>query len=222
MPIKRAMEGNETNNVKGTTEVKSALEIVKPVKDIDAVVDSVIEEISGSIITVVTMKGSKKFDIGKLFNINQELISDDFSTQASMYAFFAVLAANADRIATMKTLLYDQVAAAADETYRAQFEVDGRKYTEAVIKSMVVRDEEVVKAFTVKEDANYDLAILKAIVRAFEQRAMMLQSLGSQLRHEYDMQGMSIREREIEQISKNVKGVIESRRKIKTEDKTDD
>ncbi|MFA5037631.1 MAG: hypothetical protein WC479_10710 [Candidatus Izemoplasmatales bacterium] len=182
-------------------------------------VKSVIEEISGSTIIVRTMKGEKKkFDIGNLFNIDQESISNEFATQASMYAFFAILAADADRIAAMKSLLYDQEAASADEQYRAQLTLDGTKFTEAVIRSMIVRDESCCKALSEKEDADYDLNILKAIVRAFEQRAMMLQSLGSQLRHEYDMQGMTTRESAMNKTSENLKETINARRRLKSSD----
>lgn len=179
---------------------------------------SAIEEISGSVIKVRTMKGIKTFDIGKLFNVDKDNLSNEFTTQASLYGFFAILAADADRIAAMKGLLYDQEAAAADEGYRAQLELDGKKFTEAVIKSMVVRDENALKALEAKENADYELAVLKAIVRAFEQRAMMLQSLGSQLRHEYDMQGMNIREQSADKIGKDVKIAIESRRKLRKSD----
>ncbi|MFA5035633.1 MAG: hypothetical protein WC479_00450 [Candidatus Izemoplasmatales bacterium] len=178
--------------------------------------NSVIDEIIGSVIVVKTLKGKKRFDIGKLFMIDQNLISDEMSSQASMYGFFAILAAEADRISALKSMLYDQETAQADESYRQQLELDGKKYTEAVVRSMVIRDEECVKALTAKEDADYDLNILKAIVRAFEQRAMMLQSLGSQLRHEYDMQGMHTKESDLEQATEKLKSTI-TRRRLHTE-----
>lgn len=176
--------------------------------------DSIIDEIKGSIITVSTLRGKKKFDINELFKIDQNLISDAMSSQATLYGFFAIMAAEADRIAAMKAILYDQESAQADESYRQQLELDGKKYTEAVIKSMIVRDEDCIKALTVKEDADYDLNILKAIVRAFEQRAMMLQSLGSQLRHEYDMQGLHTKEAELERTTENLKTTITARRRL--------
>lgn len=180
-------------------------------------VTSVIQEISGSTIKVATMKGVKTFDIGKLFKIEQESLSEEFATQASMYGFFAILAAEADRKYAMQTVLYDQECAEADESYRAQFETDGKKYTEAVIKSMVIRDENVVKVQEDKENAEYDLNILKAIVRAFEQRSLMLQSLGATLRHEYEMQGMNIREHALEKSAEEVKSAITRRRLNKSE-----
>jgi hypothetical protein len=177
--------------------------------------DSVIEEISGSVIAVRTLKGVKKFDIGQLFKIDQNEISSELSTQASMYGFFAILAAEADRISAMQAMLYEQETASADESYRANLDEEGKKYTEAVIKSMVARDEDCIKVHKAKENADYDLNILKAIVRAFEQRAMMLQSLGSQLRHEYDMQGMNVKERELEKTTEDVKSAITERRRLK-------
>ena len=185
------------------------------VKDTDvSKLDSVIEEISGSVITVRTLKGNKKFDIGQLFSIDQNEISNALSTQASLYGFFAILTAEADRIAAMQAMLYEQETANADELYRANLDEEGKKYTEAVIKSMVARDEDCIRVHTAKENADYDLNILKAIVRAFEQRAMMLQSLGSQLRHEYDMQGMNVKERELERSTEGVKSAITARRKL--------
>ena len=199
-------------------ELEEASEDEEKKEDSVRTADSVIEEISGSIIVVRTMKGNVKFDIGKLFNIDQDNLSKEFATQASMYGFFAILAAEADRIYAMKTLLCEQEYAAADESYRAQMDLDGKKYTEAVVRSCVVRDEEYSKMLTEKENANYELDIIKAIVRAFEQRSMMLQSLGSHLRHEYEMQGMNIRERDSETFAEksvdNVKQAISQRRRL--------
>lgn len=177
-----------------------------------AAADSVIQEISGSTIKVMTMKGVRTFDIGKLFKIEQESLSEEFSSQATMYGFFAILAAEADRKVAMQTVLYEQECAGADESYRSQLEADGKKYTEAVIRSMVIRDEDVVKRQEDKENAEYDLNILKAIVRAFEQRSLMLQSLGATLRHEYEMQGMNVREHALEKSAEEVKSVITRRR----------
>jgi hypothetical protein len=190
-------------------------------KDISSIA-SVIEEISGSVITVRTLKGSKKFDIGKLFNVDQNNLSEEFTTQASMYGFFAILSAEADKIVAMTSLLCDQEAAEADELYRKQLDEEGKKYTEAVIKSLVTRDEEYDKCVKAKYNAEYDLDILKAIVKAFEQRAMMLQSLGSHLRHEYEMQGMNTRmessEKLAEESTSKVKDAIQRRKLNKTSD----
>ena len=175
-------------------------------------VSSVINEISGSTIKVETMKGVRTFDIGKLFAINQDDLDNEFASQASYYGFFAIMAAEADRHLAMTSLLYDQECAQSDEENRAQLDLDGKKYTEAVIKSLVVRDEEVIKLQEKKEQAEYDLNVLKAIVRAFEQRALMLQSLGANLRHEYEMQGMTVRENALDKASSDVKISIERRR----------
>lgn len=184
--------------------------------------DSIIEEISGSVITVRTLRGPKKFDIGKLFMVDQNNLSNEFASQASMYAFFAVMTAEADRHLAMQSLLYDQEAADADESYRKQLDEAGTKYTEAVIKSLIVRDEDCIKVKTAKDDAEYQLNILKAIVKAFEQRAMMLQSLGSHLRHEYDMQGMNIRteeaDRQVKKTTEEVKSAIQRRKLHNTSD----
>jgi hypothetical protein len=194
------------------TKVKSK----KSVEEDEGSVSSIIEEISGSVIIVRTLRGSRKFDIGKLFMIDQDNLSNEFATQASMYAFFATATAEADRHFAMQSLLYDQEAADADESYRKQLDDAGTKYTEAVIKSMIVRDEDCIKVRNAKEDAEYELNILKAIVKAFEQRAMMLQSLGSHLRHEYEMQGMNIREEAAEKViskaTDEVKTAIKRRR----------
>ena len=178
-------------------------------------VESVIDEINGSMIAVRTMAGRKRFDIAKLFSISQENVTDDMATQASQYAFFAVLAVEADRVFAMRSLLCDQAAATADETYRKEFELNGNKYTEAVIKSLVIRDKDYLVALDDKMKAEYDLDILKAIVKAFEQRASMLQSLGSQLRYEYGMQGMNTKLVDDEQMVNTVKSAIGERRKLK-------
>jgi hypothetical protein len=175
---------------------------------------NIIDEIKGTVITVVTDRGKKTFDIGKLFLIDEDNLTREFVQQAAFYAFFSVLIATAERNVAKRDLLKDQEYSAADESYRKELTDKAEKYTETVIKSMVLRDEDYQTTMEELESARYDLNLLKAITRAYEHKGNMLQSLGSHLRHEYSMMGMHVNEAEVVDAVKAVKENITKRRKI--------
>lgn len=153
--------------------------------------ENVISEISGTVIRVKTPRGDKTFDISKILSIDLEDLSKEFSSQASLYVFFATLVPWAEKIEAMLDLVKDQEYASADEAFREELTQKGEKYTETVIKNLVTRDEGFVKAFEKHAMAKYDVNLLKAVTRAFEQRADMLVSLGAHQRHEWEMTGLN-------------------------------
>lgn len=184
--------------------------------DIDEEIEEVrniIDEIIGTIITVNTSRGKKSFDLAKLFLIDENNLSKEYMEQAASYAFFSVLIADAERNVSKRDLLKDQEYAAADEAYRKILVEKGEKFTEAVVKSQINLDEDYQNAVNAYEDAKYELNILKALVKAYEQKANMLQSLGNHLRSEYSMMGMHVEEKEISNKVKGMKDVISKRRK---------
>jgi|WetSurMetagenome_2_1015567.scaffolds.fasta_scaffold433409_1 hypothetical protein len=178
--------------------------------------DDIISEISGTKIIINTQQGKKRFDIGKLFIIDENDLTTAFIKQAASYAFFSTLIATAERNVAKRDLMKDQEYASADEAYRLELTAKGEKYTEAVVKSMILRDEDYAAAFEDLESAKYELNLLKAICKAYEQKGMMLQSLGSHLRSELSMTGMRINEAEIDNSLRDVKEVMK-KRKLKEE-----
>jgi inorganic triphosphatase YgiF len=156
--------------------------------------DNVMEIISGTTVKFHTPKGEKVLDIAKALQIDLDDITVEFSRQPALYAFFATLVPWCEYTETMMDLAKHQEYASADEAYRKELITKGEKFTEAVITSLVTRDEDYDKASRKHMDAKFDTGIVKALTKSFEQRAEMLISLGAQQRHEYDQQGMSIRD----------------------------
>jgi len=177
--------------------------------------DDIIQEISGTRISVVDMRGKlRTFDIGDIFNIDESNISKEFTQQASLYAFFAALAATAEKKAADADFLKDQEYAQADQASREDLEEQSIKYTEAVIKSMVVTDAGYTKRVRNHIIAEYDYRLLKALASALEQRANMLISLGAYLRHELDQTAMNIKRAQTD-------GAVEEAKRLMRERKGD-
>jgi hypothetical protein len=179
-------------------------------------IQTVIKEIEGTLIQIRTPKGTKTFDIAKTLKIDFDSLTEEFATQAAVYAFFATLVPFAEFTETMLDLSKDQEYAGADDAARKEMTEKGEKFTETVIKSMVQLDEQYGAAFKKHAEAHYDTGIIKAIARAMEQRAEMLISMGAQQRHEFNMQGMNIREKlekETEMSVKQVKDILKNRQK---------
>jgi len=172
----------------------------------------VIDEIKGTIITVRHQDKNKKFDLASVFAIDENNLIQEYADQAAVYAFFGALAAKADFDAALIGLSKDQEMAKADDSFRAELERDGKKYTEPVIKAMIATDEECVKLSESELSAKYDTKILKAVCTALEMRANMLVSLGSHLRHEMDQMGMNIKRRELDSAVDDAKKAMRSRR----------
>jgi len=147
----------------------------------------------------------REFKLKELFSIDENDLTAEFSKQASLYAYFAVLSAKAEFDAGLVGMSKAQEQAKADEAFRAELDREGRKYTEAVIKAMVTTDEECTKLAESELGFELDHNLLKAVCKAMEMRADMLISLGSHLRHELSMGGMNIREKGYEKSIEDVR-----------------
>ena len=163
-------------------------------------------------ISIIANGKEKTYDIGKIFDINENDLTKEFTSQATIYAYFATALAQADYDASVANMVTEQTGADADQFYRADLTKKGEKYTEGVIKSMVQQDEEYSGAVQAELTAKYNARVLKAIVSAMEMRAQMLISVGSHIRHELDMTGMNIRERQFNKTVDDVKDTIRSRK----------
>ena len=176
--------------------------------------DEIIKEIVGTELTLYDMHGKlRTFKIDDIFNIDETNISKEFAQQASVYAFFATLAALAERKAADADFLKDQEYAQADQACREELDEGSIKYTEAVIKSMVLTDAGYTKRVKNHVIMEYDYKLLKAIAEALKQRADMLISLGAYLRHEMDQTSMNIKRSQVDNAAEEAKRLIKERRK---------
>lgn len=170
---------------------------------------SIIDDISG---TKVVVQG-KELDLSDLFDIDENDLTREFATQASLYAYFATLQAKVERDVVAESIKKDQEYASADEHWRQWYTEREKKYTEAVIRSDVIRDEDYMIAEDSYNMAVHDLNIVKALVRALQQRAEMLISMGAHLRQEYSMTGMTIKQHEHETAVKKAKETLAKSRR---------
>jgi len=169
-------------------------------------------EIKDATISITLSGVEKKFDLNKIFDIDENDLTKEFTSQASVYAYFATAAAEADYEASIGTADQEASYADADKYYRDTLSHKGEKYTEGVIRSMVLLDADYDNAVQDELLAKYNARVLKAIVNAMEMRAQMLMSVGSHIRHELDMTGMNIRERQYNKTVDDVKDTIRSRK----------
>lgn len=160
--------------------------------------------------TKIRVKG-KEIDLEDVFHVEEANLSTEFMQQASMYAYFAVAQVDAEYNANMVELDKDQEEAQADSEFRTQLEITGKKYTEAVIKGLIVQDEAVSKKIRNLNGVRYQQKLLKAVCSALEMRAQMLQSLGSHLRHEYEQTGLTTKESQLHTAIDNVKKIAGKR-----------
>lgn len=160
----------------------------------------------------VVLSSGKKFSLADLFHIEEVDLDTEFRTQATWFAFFAKELAEADYQLARAKAVRERVYAECDLDYRADYNSDDIKYTEAIIRSEVVLD----KAY--KEAREYEMEIqrqyntLKSIVNALDQRASMLISLGAHRRAELDMTGLHIKDRDYKKTIADTKKTIRRRR----------
>lgn len=153
-----------------------------------------------------------------LFSIDENNLTQEYTRQATLYAWLGVIAAKADHKASMADLRKDQEYAATDEAFRDQSETLGKKLTETQIKSLITIDGDYKKACEVELAMKYDAKLIQALLRALDQRANMLISLGSHLRHELDMTGMNIQQKKYENDISSLKSTIQSKKHAKNVD----
>lgn len=147
-----------------------------------------------------------------LFNIDETDLTREYSRQASIYASIAVAAADAEREAALADLRVDQSYAEGDTYYRDELTAEGKKFTEATIKSMVMTDAEYIDACNALVDAKHRHRILRAAVDAAAQRADMLISMGAHLRAELSMTNMTLNEKRYNDNVEQMKANLRERR----------
>lgn len=144
--------------------------------------------------------GDKKYDgtIREVLQISEAELSDEFMNQPSTYAYFAALAEFAVADVEHKKLQFSVMEANLDSAKRIELK-DATKVTEAVIRSAIIRDAKYQVLSEELIEAQRQLGILKALVRALEQRKDMLIQLGSMKRQEMMLSDFSIDMKKVHQ-----------------------
>jgi hypothetical protein len=173
---------------------------------------SILEEIKGTKITFVIDDKKKSIDVGELFDIDENNLTKEFAHQASLYAYFGNLAAEAEREIGIAAIDKDQEMAILDANLRKKHEVRDEKYTETMIRNEILTNEKYLALMDDEGEAKYDFKVIKSIVSALEMRAQMLISIGSHIRHEMDMEGMNIKDRAFQKSVGDVKETLRSKK----------
>lgn len=133
--------------------------------------------------------------------------------QAAFYAFFVNEMAKVGKEHELAVKKRDLVYAEADEFFREEFRGAGEKFTEGVIRSLVLQDEEYGIVLEEEIEAKYQHNVMKGVVKAMEQRSYMLNSLGAHKRAEFSMTDMTIKAQEYDRAIGDVKKTLRKRSK---------
>lgn len=168
---------------------------------------SIIDTIEG---TVLKLFNGTEVDLVEIFAVDVEDLSIDFSQQAALYAYFSTLTVEAERQLALAKFDTEQQYAAADNKWRHYKDRREEKYTEAVIRSLILQDSDYYKAEERRIQLDYEASLLKSISRALAQRADMLISLGAMTRQEMAMTGMNMREKVLNDLPKDLRTIVKS------------
>lgn len=132
-----------------------------------------------------------QLDLDDLMPIGPDL-SDEFTRQPSIYAYVATLAARAEALWIEVKRDLEQLYAETDKEVRLDLIQSNEKVTEDKVKAEVKLRRGYHEALMEELEYREQHLIMQALVRAFEMRAQMLQSLGAHLRAEAQQTGMTI------------------------------
>lgn len=127
----------------------------------------------------------KVFDgnIREVLNINEAALSEEFVKQPSLFAWFAALAEIANAEVESKKMAVSLLRANLDAEKRTELSTSG-KITESMVDSAITKDKRFQVASEELIESGRQFGILKAMVRALEQRKDMLIQLGGMKRQE--------------------------------------
>jgi hypothetical protein len=157
--------------------------------------------------------GGKTLSLASLFEVDEVDLDKEYREQSALYAYFVVEAAKAEREHASAVDEKDFVHAECDEFYREEIRDTGVKLTEAMVESAIIQDDEYREVRIQLLRAKEHWTILKGIVRALEQRANMLISLGAHRRAEFDMTNMVIKKSDYDASVEDVKTSLKNRRR---------
>lgn len=137
--------------------------------------------------------GEEVLDLDNIVPIAGDL-SEEFSRQPSLYAYIAMMAANAEALYGAAKAGTERTKARTDRDIRKRAKAIDEKVTENVVFNRVLMDDDVEEAEETEMAYRYQYLVLKALTNAMDQRAQMLISLGAHLRAEAEQTGMLVRE----------------------------
>ena len=123
----------------------------------------------------------------KDIRISKETIDEDLMKQASLYAFYAVMAELAEEAYEQAKLELELLEATVDEHIRVGLIQKGEKVTDKKLEKLVAINEDRIESVKNKIQARKNRGILKALARAFEQRNLDVIALGHICRQERDV-----------------------------------
>lgn len=125
-----------------------------------------------------------KGNIQDIVKINEATLTDEFTRQPSVYAWFATLAEIAAAQVEKTKFDLSVTRAKLDSIKRADLANEGKKVTESMVEAAITTDVKIMALTEELIDGGRQLGILKALVRALDQRKDMLIQLGSTKRQE--------------------------------------
>jgi hypothetical protein len=155
----------------------------------------------------------KAVSVRELLAIDETNLSNEYATQSARYVYFATLEAQAHALWQQAKEAREREEAVAfiefknDET---SIPKGSRSVSDVLAKELVAADDQCLDYRAAEMKAEHDYLVLRAVTRAFYMRSSMLQSFGANMRHEQDMDGISIREKDTVERSMR-RAVIENR-----------
>lgn len=134
-----------------------------------------------------------ELDLDAMVPISKDLITE-FRDQASLYAYVAMMTADAEALWLEAKMETAEVKADTDKEVRQDLLQNGEKVTEDKVKAEVEVRRGYKECKRAEIDARAQMLILRAVERSLDQRAQMLISLGAHLRAEADQTGMLIKD----------------------------
>lgn len=144
-------------------------------------------------IEVALENGVVTLDLDEMVPIGDD-ISTEFREQPSLYAYVAMLSADAESLWRESKRLMDEAYAEADKAVRDELLSLDVRITEKKVESEVESRRGYCEAVRYELDCRKQYLIMRALQDSMEMRANMLISLGAHLREEAKQTGMLIME----------------------------
>lgn len=118
--------------------------------------------------------------------IDENNLNDEFVRQAGNFAWYAVLAAEAESYRDKLKFELEVLEADLDKQVREELELRGEKITEKVVSAEILKKQEYRDKKQDLLEAARQLGIMKAVKEGLVQKKDMLISLGANMRNEND------------------------------------
>ena len=148
-------------------------------------------------LNISVLDKSFKGTIRDVLTINEASLSNEFVEQPSVYAWFAALSEMASAEVESRKMSLSILKANLDSEKRSELNVlrskdSSLKVTESMVESAILKDNKYQAMQEALIEAERQLGVLKAMVKALEQRCTMLVQLGSMRRQEMSLSDFGI------------------------------